>query len=189
MKNLIEELHKLNNEDEYNVPDDFSDKVMARIEKEEKGLDLKYVIPMLSMVSVVMIVAIIATSASLPNAGDKIALMNESTGLNYGIDEKTDGVNNSYDMEDTYNASQSLSLNEKLNDSLKENAETVKNKEYPKEEFYLEIADILNTNGITAKVEDLTVRAKCTKIDAEEVLFYYEGQITIEVDGEYVVIK
>ena len=32
MKNLIEELQKLNNEEEYNVPSDFKQKVIAKID-------------------------------------------------------------------------------------------------------------------------------------------------------------
>ena len=35
MKNLIEELQKLNNEENYNVPSDFRQKVMNRIENEK----------------------------------------------------------------------------------------------------------------------------------------------------------
>lgn len=188
MKNLIEELHKLNNEEEYDVPDDFADKVMARIRKEEKGLGLKYVMPMLSTAAVVMVVAMITTSTSLLRNNDKIALMNESGSSNYRIDEKMNEPNSAYDMTDTLKASQSALGYDKY-ESINETAENVENKEYSKEEFYSEIADILNTNGVTAKVEGLSVKAKCTKADAEEVLFYYEGQITIEVDGEYVVIK
>ncbi len=187
MKNLIEELRKLDIEENYDVPVDFKSKVMSEIEKEEKSNKLKYVIPMLSTVAVVMIVAIVGTKDMFDMA-KTMSMQDEAAGIStvgeYALDGKDEISRMTNDVLDLEYSMLKESQDQIMNDKT---ASAVP--EYSKNEFYAEIADILNTNGITAEVNDLSVKAKCTKQKAEEVLFYYDGQITIEVDGEYIIIK
>lgn len=187
MKNLIEELRKLDIEDEYDVPVDFSCKVMAKIEEEKKSNKLKYVIPMLSTVAVVMIVAIVGTK-DMFNMTKTMSMQDEAVGISsvggYALDGKDESSRMTNDVLDLDYSMLKESQEQIMNDKT---ASAVP--EYSKSEFYAEIVDILNTNGITAEVDDLSVKAKCTKQEAEEILFYYEGQITIDVSGEYVIIK
>lgn len=190
MRNLIEELRKLDIEENYDVPVDFKSKVMAKIENDEKVIKLKYVIPMLSTVAVIMVVAIVGTN-DIFYSNKTMSMENESLGVKSVGEYAMDGKEESYRADDgvfdlTYSMLKESQDTQTMNDT-----ETTANAvpEYSKSEFYAEIVDILNTNGVTAEVKDLSVKAKCTKQEAEEILFYYEGQIIIDVSGEYVIIK
>lgn len=182
MRNLIEELQKLNNEEEYEVPNDFKNKVMSKIDKNSNNIiKLKYVIPMLSTAAVIMIVALLTTDGTL---GYKFSRKdNNIMNAEHVDEEKKD-----YNMFDSMAIMSDFSYIESAvtNDATKEFESVPK---YSKADFYTEIVDILTTNNVDAEIKDLSVRAKCTKEKAEEILFYYEGQITIEADGKYVIIK
>lgn len=187
MKNLIEELQKLNNEEEYNVPSDFKQKVIAKIEKESTTkAKIKYVIPILSSAAVIMIVMFFATTGRV----NDLALEQSTDIMNANYIEKdmnvekTDGL---YDTTFEVMNGAAISADEGRLENLKTEATQVPN--YSKKDFYAEIIDILKTNNVSATLDDNSVKAKCSKTEAEEILFYYEGQITIEINGEYVIIK
>ncbi|MBO5179757.1 MAG: hypothetical protein J6B87_05375 [Clostridia bacterium] len=187
MKNLIEELQKLNNEENYNVPSGFRQKVMNRIENDSSNniIKFKYIIPILSSAAVILVAAIfVGKTGNLERQTADNDSMLITDGMvaesieNDRINSAATGIN----MFDKYIAADNAPMAE-----LKTESAVVK--DYSQTDFYNEIVDMFKTNDIEAKVDGKSVKAKCTKSKAEEVLFYYEGQITITVEGEYVIVK
>lgn len=190
MKNLIEELQKLNNEEDYNVPIEFREKVMNRIKKENESsiIKFKYIIPMLSSAAVILIVVILSgKTGNMERQNIKNDTMMVADGIvaesieNNRVNSSGEifDINNSYDK---FVATDNAPMAE-----LKTESAGVK--DYSKTDFYNEIVDIFNTNDIEATIDGSSVKAKCTKAEAEEILFYYEGQVTITAQGEYVIVK
>lgn len=187
MKNLIEELQKLNNEEDYKVPADFRQKVMNRIENGEKNniVKFKYIIPILSSAAVILVAAIFVGKAGTferQNTDNGTMMVVDGMIAESLENDRTNGVAMGTNMFDNFISADSAPTAEY-------NAESTVVKDYSQSDFYNEIVDMFKTNDIEAKVDGKSVKAKCTKSEAEEILFYYEGQITITVEGEYVIVK
>ena len=187
MKNLIEELQKLNNEEDYNVPVDFKQKVMNRIENGDKNniIKFKYIIPILSSAAVILVAVIFAGkpgNIERQNADNDTMLIADGMIAESIENDRVNGTAAGTNMFDNFIAADNAPMAE-----LKTESAVIK--DYSQTDFYNEIVDMFKTNDIDAKVDGKSVKAKCTKAKAEEILFYYEGQITITVDGEYVIVK
>ena len=187
MKNLIEELQKMNNEEDYNVPADFRQKVMNRIKNWDKNniVKFKYIIPILSSAAVILVAAIfVGKTGNLERqtADNDMMLIADGMVAESTENDRTNGAAAGLNMFDKFVTDNNAPMAE-----LKSESAVVK--DYSQTDFYNEIVDMFKTNDIEAKVDGKSVKAKCTKSEAEEILFYYEGQITITVDGEYVIVK
>ena len=183
MKNLIEELQNLNNEEEYNVSVEFRQKVMDRIETETNNIiKFKYIIPILSSAAVILIaVLFVGKTGRIESVNfDNDTMMIADGTVNESIENnRVDTTDNVYDK---FIGTANAPIAEQKTESLVV-------KDYSQDDFYNEIVDMFKTNDVEAIIEGEAVKAKCTKTKAEEVLFYYEGQITITVQGEYVIVK
>lgn len=191
MKNLIEELNKLNNEEEYEVPKDFRKKVINAIEDDSSNIvRLKYIIPLLSSAAVIVIaVVMLGKGNGVERLGSEDVLITdyanaESLSLSKEIKTKsTEGA-----FADKF---ETMALTENMyEDSFNTTVAAIDTqKQFSKSDFYKEILSMFETNNIDAKINGETVRAKCTKEKAEEILYYFEDQITIKVSGEYVIVE
>lgn len=188
MKNLIEELQKLNNEEDYNVPADFRQKVMNRIENDSSNniIKFKYIIPILSSAAVILVAAIFVGrtgTVERQNAKNDSMMIADGMVAESIENDRTNGVAMGTNMFfDNF-----ISVDSAPTAEYKTELAVVK--DYSQTDFYNEIVDMFKTNDIEATVDGKSVKAKCTKSKAEEILFYYEGQITITVEGEYVIVK
>lgn len=187
MKNLIEELQKLNNEEDYNVPVEFREKVMNRIEIEDKSdiVKFKYIIPILSSAAVILVAVILGGKTGnieRQNVKNDAMMVADGIVVESIENDRVNGSGDVFNMYDKFIATDNAPMA-----GLK--PESASAKDYSKTDFYNEIVDIFNTNDIEATSDGSSVKAQCTKTTAEEVLFYYEGQITITVEGEFVIVK
>lgn len=187
MKNLIEELQKLNNEEDYNVPTNFRQKVMNRIENGDKNsiVKFKYIIPILSSAAVILVAVVFVEktgSFERQNTENDTMMITDGMVAESAETDSVNGVAAGLNMFDNFISSDSAPTAEYKTES------TVV-KDYSQTDFYNEIVDMFKTNDIEATVDGKSVKAKCTKSEAEEILFYYEGQITITTEGEYVIVK
>lgn len=186
MKNLIEELQNLNNEEEYNVPSDFRQKVMNRIENEFTNvIKFKYIMPILSSAAVILIAVIFVGktgSIEMQNAQNDAMMVADGMITESIENSRVDVTNDMVNVYDKFIGADNAAMGE-------QKTESAPIKDYSQTDFYNEIVDMFKTNDIDAVIDGNFVKAKCTKSEAEEVLFYYEGQITITAQGEYVIVK
>ena len=193
MKRMLDELKKLNNEENYEVPVDFRKRVISELSSEKKKSKLSsYIISGLSVAAVV-IVAVVVTGNSQNSTvwqNDKfVAQVNQDEG-----NEETINDENTLLFSASMGLSKELGMDERNvgNDSIDKNAEAVQyagsedfNKQYSDE-----IVDMLKINGMSAELlEDDSVKVKAKKEDVEMVLYYFDGEIEITEQGEYCIIK
>ncbi len=180
MKKMLEELKNLDIEETYDVPITFRKSVIERIQKEEKHSKMKYIISALSTVAVVIVAVVVVAQGRIKSNREE-ELMNEDVGF-YDITmqkpnepisvEDTDSINDS--------SEQAATPTEKLSSE---------NVAINMKDYYAEIVDLLNINGIEAKYENDEVKAKDNIENVKMIFFYYEDMVEMEQDGEYVIIK
>lgn len=183
MKNLLEELRELNNEDEIEVPVDFRDRVMQSILQEDNHVSrLKYIIPACS-VAVIMLVTVIVGN-NHKKSYDMNLYKDKTEAENYILAEANiaDDVANEEYMMDSINSSAKQLVKSEV-------ASGVARDSLVDAEYYDEILNMLKINNIEAEKKDGAIRAKGKKEDIEVALYYFEDNIVITQDGEYVVIK
>lgn len=193
MKRMLDELRKLNNEENYEVPLDFRKRVISELSSEKKKSKLSsYIISGLS-VAAVAIVAVVVTGNSQNSTvwqNDKfVAQVNQDQG-----NEETINDENTLLFSADVGLSKELRMDERNigNDSIDKNAEAVQyaGSEDFKKQYSDEIIDMLKINGINAELlEDDSVKVKAKKEDVEMVLYYFDGEIEITEQGEYCIIK
>ena len=179
MKNMLEELKNLNNEENYNVPDGFRDRVIEQINAEKKSNIFKYIIPACSVA--VVAICIVVTTGYLKNkssdtANEKLFASNELKEESLELDSFNDVM---FATDATGNA---------IEESADMAKKTVMSNETLKE-FEDEIINMLGINKIEAEKTENGIKAKGNKEDIEVILFYFIEQIDITQDGEYVIIK
>lgn len=193
MKRMLDELKKLNNEENYEVPVDFRKRVISELSSEKKKSKLSsYIISGLSVAAVV-IVAVVVTGNSQNSTVwqyDKfVAQVNQDQG-----NEETINDENTLLFSASMGLSKELGMDERNvgNDSIDKNAEAVQyaGSEDFKKQYSDEIVDMLKINGMSAELlEDDSVKVKAKKEDVEMVLYYFDGEIEITEQGEYCIIK
>ena len=193
MKRMLDELKKLNNEENYEVPVDFRRRVISELSSEKKKSKLSsYIISGLSVAAVV-IVAVVVTGNSQNSTvwqNDKfVAQVNQDEG-----NEETINDENTLLFSASMGLSKELGMDERNvgNDSIDKNAEAVQyaGSEDFKKQYSDEIVDMLKINGMSAELlEDDSVKVKAKKEDVEMVLYYFDGEIEITEQGEYCIIK
>ena len=193
MKRMLDELKKLNNEENYEVPVDFRKRVISELSSEKKKSKLSsYNISGLSVAAVV-IVAVVVTGNSQNSTVwqyDKfVAQVNQDQG-----NEETINDENTLLFSASMGLSKELGMDERNvgNDSIDKNAEAVQyaGSEDFKKQYSDEIVDMLKINGMSAELlEDDSVKVKAKKEDVEMVLYYFDGEIEITEQGEYCIIK
>lgn len=193
MKRMLDELKKLNNEENYEVPLDFRKRVISELSSEKKKSKLSsYIISGLS-VAAVAIVAVVVTGNSQNSTVwqyDKfVAQVNQDQG-----NEETINDENTLLFSASMGLSKELRMDERNvgNDSIDKNAEAVQyaGSEDFKKQYSDEIVDMLKINGMSAELlEDDSVKVKAKKEDVEMVLYYFDGEIEITEQGEYCIIK
>ena len=193
MKRMLDELKKLNNEENYEVPVDFRKRVISELSSEKKKSKLSsYIISGLSVAAVV-IVAVVVTGNSQNSTvwqNDKfVAQVNQDQG-----NEETINDENTLLFSASMGLSKELGMDERNvgNDSIDKNAEAVQyaGSEDFKKQYSDEIVDMLKINGMSAELlEDDSVKVKAKKEDVEMVLYYFDGEIEITEQGEYCIIK
>lgn len=193
MKRMLDELKKLNNEENYEVPVDFRKRVISELSSEKKKSKLSsYIISGLSVAAVV-IVAVVVTG----NSQDSTVWQNDKFVAQVNQDQENEETIND---ENTllFSASMGLSKEHRMdeknvgNDSIDKNAEAVQyaGSEDFKKQYSDEIVDMLKINGMSAELlEDDSVKVKAKKEDVEMVLYYFDGEIEITEQGEYCIIK
>lgn len=193
MKRMLDELKKLNNEENYEVPVDFRKRVISELSSEKKKSKLSsYIISGLSVAAVV-IVAVVVTG----NSQDSTVWQNDKFVAQVNQDQENEETIND---ENTLLFSASMGLSKELrmdernvgNDSIDKNAEVVQyaGSEDFKKQYSDEIVDMLKINGMSAELlEDDSVKVKAKKEDVEMVLYYFDGEIEITEQGEYCIIK
>lgn len=193
MKRMLDELKKLNNEENYEVPVDFRKRVISELSSEKKKSKLSsYIISGLSVAAVV-IVAVVVTG----NSQDSTVWQNDKFVAQVNQDQENEETIND---ENTLLFSASMGLSKELrmyernvgNDSIDKNAEAVQyaGSEDFKKQYSDEIVDMLKINGMSAELlEDDSVKVKAKKEDVEMVLYYFDGEIEITEQGEYCIIK
>lgn len=190
---MLDELKKLNNEENYEVPVDFRKRVISELSSEKKKSKLSsYIISGLSVAAVV-IVAVVVTGNSQNSTvwqNDKfVAQVNQDEG-----NEETINDENTLLFSASMGLSKELGMDERNvgNDSIDKNAEAVQyaGSEDFKKQYSDEIVDMLKINGMSAELlEDDSVKVKAKKEDVEMVLYYFDGEIEITEQGEYCIIK
>ena len=193
MKRMLDELKKLNNEENYEVPVDFRKRVISELSSEKKKSKLSsYIISGLSVAAVV-IVAVVVTGNSQNSTvwqNDKsVAQVNQVE-----WNEETINDENTLLFSASMGLSKELGMDERNvgNDSIDKNAEAVQyaGSEDFKKQYSDEIVDMLKINGMSAELlEDDSVKVKAKKEDVEMVLYYFDGEIEITEQGEYCIIK
>lgn len=195
MNKMLDELKKLNNiENNNNIPEDFSKRVIDKIKNTRKSSNvIKYVASTITLVAACFIVVtIVLNNGKLSNRKEKTSI-NESE-----ISNKNEIIIFDAAYSNDNLKSESNILEENIYDataeSLKEAAASDQNTynveengEY-KKEYYNTILDLLKTNNIEAEQIEDGIKAKCTKSEAEEILFYY-NEITITTEEDFVIIK
>lgn len=189
MKRMLDELKKLNNEENYEVPVDFRKRVISELSSEKKKSKLSsYIISGLS-VAAVALVAVVVTGNNQNSTvwqNDRfVAQVNQDQGneetentLRFSI--TTDLPSTPEIVEDGSNDSLSMLVGAAQYTAL-ENA---------KNQYSNEIIDMLKINGMNAELlEDDSVKVKAKKEDVEMVLYYFDGEIEITEQGEYCIIK
>ncbi|MBQ9267544.1 MAG: hypothetical protein IJ217_04625 [Clostridia bacterium] len=188
MKKMLEELRELNNEEEYEVPAGFRDKVISSITEERKSSKIKYIIPACFVAAVALVTVVVAGN---PNVRTKyhntdmkenqLYATNDANGLEeYALES---------DLERMLTADMSSATNTAMaGDSYKYN-EFEAMKAVSPTEYYNEILDMLKINNVEAEKIDDGVRAKGKKEEIEMILYYFEGEVEITQEGGYVVIK
>lgn len=186
MKNLLEELRELNNEESIEVPVDFRDKVVDKIMNEEHTSKLKYIIPACSVAAVMLIAIVVANNPNnRKTTVDSVENMMIASGIQdeyypEEIDALPTAVNDD------------LGIIETEDNTRFESAKAVNASNKIAEldtEYYDEILEMLKINNIEAEKTSDGIRAKGKKEDIEVALYYFEDNIEIKQDGEYVVIK
>lgn len=193
MKRMLDELKKLNNEENYEVPVDFRKRVISELSSEKKKSKLSsYIISGLS-VAAVAIVAVVVTGNSQNSTvwqNDKfVAQVNQDQG-----NEETINDENTLLFSTSMGLSKELGMDERNigNDSIDKNAVAAQYAESEdfKKQYSDEIIDMLKINGMNAELlEDDSVKVKAKKEDVEMVLYYFDGEIEITEQGEYCIIK
>ena len=190
---MLDELKKLNNEENYEVPVDFRKRVISELSSEKKKSKLSsYIISGLSVAAVV-IVAVVVTG----NSQDSTVWQNDKfvAQVNQGQEnEETINDENTLLFSASMGLSKELRMDERNvgNDSIDKNAEAVQyaGSEDFKKQYSDEIVDMLKINGMSAELlEDDSVKVKAKKEDVEMVLYYFDGEIEITEQGEYCIIK
>lgn len=193
MKRMLDELKKLNNEENYEVPLDFRKRVISELSSEKKKSKLSsYIISGLSVAAVALVAVVVTGNSQNSTAwkNDKfVAQVNQDQG-----NEETINDENTLLFSADVGLSKELRMDERNigNDSIDKNAEAVQyaGSEDFKKQYSDEIVDMLKINGMSAELlEDDSVKVKAKKEDVEMVLYYFDGEIEITEQGEYCIIK
>lgn len=193
MKRMLDELKKLNNEENYEVPLDFRKRVISELSSEKKKSKLSsYIISGLSVAAVALVAVVVTGNSQNSTAwkNDKfVAQVNQDQG-----NEETINDENTLLFSASMGLSKELRMDERNvgNDSIDKNAEAVQyaGSEDFKKQYSDEIVDMLKINGMSAELlEDDSVKVKAKKEDVEMVLYYFDGEIEITEQGEYCIIK
>ncbi len=181
MKNLLEELRELNNEDTYEVPIDFKIRVMERIEDEQSSSKLRYILPICSAVAVILVAIVIVK-------GDifKKEMPDNSENIIVAIAGSDNNINE-YRIEETKVAA--IPEYSAVNDSVATFDTNLKKSEPLNKEYYDEIIEMLKINNIASEKVENGIRAKGKKEDIEIALYYFLDNVEVIQDGEYVLIK
>lgn len=188
MKRMLDELKKLNNEENYEVPVDFRKRVISELSSEKKKSKLSsYIISGLSVAAVALVAVVTGNNQnSTVWQNDRfVAQVNQDQGneetentLRFSI--TTDLPSTPEIVEDGSNDSLNMLVGAAQYTAL-ENA---------KNQYSNEIIDMLKINGMNAELlEDDSVKVKAKKEDVEMVLYYFDGEIEITEQGEYCIIK
>lgn len=175
MKNMLDELRKLDEQEEYEVPIEFREKVITRILKEKSSNKLKYIIPACSAAVVGFIVIF---SVSL-NKFDREINLESGIQNEYVSDETVELASEDSTYDDLAIVQKNIAMSEMRADTA-----TKLNDEY-----FDEIIDMLKINKVEAHRINNEIKAKGKKEDIEVILFYFENHIELTQDGEYVLIK
>lgn len=171
MKKLTEELKNLDIENEYKIPDEFRENVMKKVNKEVKIYNTKYVIATISMAAIVILGFFVAG-----RNGRMINLKQDNIQLCESVDDQV-----TFDMVEI------------SNNTVKE-YETVAMKAMNESRYMYDSS--INLNELAKLFKDANIefeefedhlKAKCSIERAEEILSEYD--VSIESDGEYVIIK
>ena len=217
MKNLMDELHGLNN-DEYKVSEDFSKRVMKSIKKSKNTSKLNYVISM-ATVGVAACLAVVffynsniksnvfdinrAETAGLAkeNSMVDVAEYNLDTEDSFMRDDKA-YINSEYNDEDTKgkgvssalnitneNFEREDSLNANITNDKVENLEKVEAlKQNQKDLLQEKIEGLLKQAKLDVEAIENGIKVKSTKEKVKDILKDY-SDIVIEEQGEYIIIK
>ena len=187
MRRMLDELRELNNEEEIEVPADFRDKVIDRINNDGKSSKLKYIITTSCSVAAIALIAVVVGAKGILNNSA------ENSNIEYdlytvGEAEVEDGNND--ELFETMLMADATSVNSSIEEYKEEPAAKNEAKKALSEiGYYDEIINTLEINNIKAEKINEGVRAKGKKEDIEIALFYFENNVTITQDGEYVIIK
>lgn len=197
MRNLIEELQELNKE-EYNVSADFSKRVMKEIKKNKGKNNFKYAISCAS-VGIVACLAIVLFNNSNINNNLFSSKDNNTTGLLDQNSMPNDAFNEleeadlyvednrimaSLGNEDDLEKSDFAYM---LNDNIVEEKSCI-TQDSQMNERLLQIELILKEANIQVEKVEEGIKVKSTKEKIEDILKEYKD-LTIEVQGEYILIK
>lgn len=192
MKKMLDELRSLNNiEDNYTIPENFSRNIINKIKSTKKSSNIiKYVASTVTLVAACFIVVTLVTNSEKLNHVKEDSSTNESQILDKEELKDFDATyndnfqsNNSV-VEDMYVPTESLK--EEVASGTNTNDAVLK--ENYRKEYYNTIIDLLKTNNIEAEETKEGIKAKCTKEEAEDILFYY-NEITITAEENFVIIK
>ena len=185
MSNLLEKLRELNNEDAIEVPADFRKKIISELESKKATISkFMYIISGVSVAAVALIAITFAR-------GSNRELNRIESADNYLNDDaffvSTENVAESSDLSTT--RGELLGDYANMNDAVAltpAKDSTEKNLQEYKEE----IIEMLKINKINAEIlSDGRIKAKAKKEDIEMILYYFNGEIEIEEDGNYCYIK
>lgn len=217
MKNLIDELHGLNN-DEYKVSEDFSKRVMKKIRKDKNRNKLNYVISLASVGVVACLAVVLFHNSSLKsnvfnfnkNKAESANLMKQSTSV-YNLTEEEASMENDKayrdlensdietdknDMYSTLNmANKELEKETSLGDNSYITEDKLNTSASPEsllpnqtKSLQVEIEKLLKQAGFIVESLENELKVKATKEEVENILKEYQGTI-VEVQGEYIIIK
>lgn len=210
MKNLIEELHNLD-EYEYKVSPDFSKRVMKEIKKSKNTSNISRVISLASFGAAACFAVVVfsnsnllgrfgAKTESVDNANNiEMAYYDSLVGASAADNIQNDSKEDSIEFAlDDYMLPQATTQFNSANDAIKDESiektefdtlvkETLEVYRNDKQDFK-EIVKILKDANIDVEEHDYILKAKATKEKVQELLKEYEN-ITIEEKGEYVLIK
>lgn len=176
MKNINEELHRLNRY-EYNVSEDFSKRVMKRIQKDKFSIKLKRVIPFASLTVAACLIVMVYTKVGVD---DGIKMNAISTNFS---SEELEKESSNLDSISSYDEAQVLP-NEKSNgmqEMYKVTEDAIQGNERAEN-----IISVLKQVGYQVESIEGGLKIKAAK---EEIQDLFEEELDLETQGEWTILK
>jgi len=200
MKNLIDELHELENYN-YDVSNDFSEKVMKKIKKDKNKAS--YAVSILTTGAIACLAILVCTNSNIRNKFTNISKDSNIESITQDI--SAEGINNQemiLNEKDQLNKGYSDDMTDSV--ALENYEEKLSADEYKNQGVinapsstaplrgnygdYKEIIKILENSALSVVAKENVLTVKATKEKVENLLRDYK-ELEIEAEGEFVTIK